>query len=302
MSFLVGAIPGLVALLVVVLVFRGYHLLRSDPSEHLLAEDLVLLRGEERKRGEGESAFQRVASALGSRMRAWLPPKVIRWLQRQVDVAGRPNGMSVDSILSNSARWMIILTPVVVIAVLQANVVQVILAIAAVIVLPLSRLSGMARKRREQIDRDLPDFLDVLAVTVSAGVGFRSALGTVAHRFEGPIGDEITTVLHQINNGATVRSAFTSMRQRTDSAAMDEFVTAYLQSEELGAPLVDTLNQIAAEMRKAAAQRMRQLAARIEPRVTMVVTTVMVPATIILIVGGMYVAVGGDQLGSLLGG
>lgn len=302
MSYLIGAIPGLVALLVVLLVFRGYHLLRSDPSEHLLAEDFVLLRGEERRRSEGESAFQRLSSALGSRLRIWLPARAVRWLQRQVDVAGRPNGMSVDSILANASRWIIILTPVVIIAIVQANVVQVILAIAAVIILPLARLSGMARKRREQIDRDLPDFLDVLAVTVSAGVGFRSALATVSQRFEGPVGEEIMTVLHQINNGATVRSAFTSLRQRTGSAAMDEFVTAYLQSEELGAPLVDTLNQIAAEMRKAAAQRMRQLAAKLEPRVTMVVTAVMVPATIILIVGGMYVAIGAEDLGSMLGG
>ncbi len=302
MSFLVGAVPGLVALLVVVLAFRGYHLMRSDPSQHLLAEDFVLLRAEERKRSEGESAFQRLSSALGSQLRQWLPAQVIRWLQRQVDLAGRPNGMSVDSLLASAARWIIILIPVVVIAIMQANVIQILLAIAAVIVLPLARLSGMARKRREAIDRDLPDFLDVLAVTVSAGVGFRSALGTVAQRFEGPMGQEIMTVLHQINNGATVRSAFSSLRQRTDSEAMDEFVTAYLQSEELGAPLVDTLNQIAAEMRKAAAQRMRQTAARIEPRVTMVVTAVMVPATIILIVGGMYVGVGGDQIGTLFGG
>lgn len=206
MSFLVGAIPGLVALLVVGLFFRGYHLLRSDPSEHLLAEDFVLLRAEERKRSEGESAFQRLSSALGSRLRVLLPPNVIRWLQRQVDIAGRPNGMSVDSLLSNASRWIIILTPVVILALVQANVVQVLLAIAAVIVLPLSRLSGLARKRRETIDRDLPDFLDVLAVTVSAGVGFRSALGTVAQRFQGPMGEEIMTVLHQINNGASVLS------------------------------------------------------------------------------------------------
>lgn len=302
MSVLVGAIPGLVALIVILLFFRGYHLMRSDPSQHLLAEDLVLLRAEERKRSQGESAFQRLASALGSKLRAWLPAKAIRWLQRQVDVAGRPNGMSVDVILTNAARWMILLIPIVVLAIVQANIVQVLLAIAVVVILPLARLSGMAHRRREQIDRDLPDFLDVLAVTVSAGVGFRSALDTVAHRFEGPIGEEIMTVLHQINNGATVRSAFTSLRQRVDSEAMDEFVTAYLQSEELGAPLVDTLNQIALDMRKAAAQRMRQLAARIEPRVTMVVTIVMVPGTLILVVGGMYVALGADQLGSVIGG
>lgn len=302
MNFLIGAIPGTVAVLVVVVLFRGYHLLRSDPSAHLMAEDFVLLRADERKRSEGEGAFQRLASAVGSQLRKVLPARAVRWIQGQIDIAGRPNGMSVDSLLSNAARWIIILTPVAILSLVQANVVQVLLAVVIVIVLPLSKLSGLARKRREIIDRDLPDFLDVLAVTVSAGVGFRSALGTVAQRFQGPVGEEIMTVLHQINNGATVRSAFTSLRRRTDSDAMDEFVTAYLQSEELGAPLVDTLNQIAAEMRKAAAQRMRQTASRLEPRITMVVTIVMVPATMVLIVGGMYVALGADQLGSLFGG
>lgn len=302
MSLLIGAIPGLVALLIVVLFFRGYHLLRSDPSEHLLTEDLVLLRAEERKRSEGQSAFQLLSSRLGGKLKVWLPASIVRWLQRQVDVAGRPNGMSVDSILTTAARWMIILVPIVLLAIVQANVLQLLLAVAVVIILPLARLSGMARRRREQIDRDLPDFLDVLAVTVSAGVGFRSALATVAKRFEGPVGEEIETVLHQINNGATVRSSLTTMRQRVDSEAMNEFVSAYLQSEELGAPLADTLNQIAAEMRKAAAQRMRQLAARIEPRVTMVITAVMVPGTIILLAGGMYVALGADQLGSVFSG
>lgn len=302
MGFLVGAIPGLVALLVVVLTFRGYHLLRTDPSTHLLAEDFALLREEERKRSAGQSAFQRLSSTVGSKLRVILPDRVIRWLQRQVDIAGRPNGMSVDSILANASRWMIILTPVAILAIFQANVIQVLLAIAAVVVLPLARLSGLARKRREAIDRDLPDFLDVLAVTVSAGVGFRSALATVAQRFEGPMGEEITTVLHQINNGATLRAAFTSLHDRTDSAAMNEFVTAYLQSEELGSPLVDTLNQMAAEMRRASAQRMRQMAAKLEPRITMVVTAVMVPATIILIMGGMYVAVGGSELISVFSG
>lgn len=302
MAFLVGAVPGLVALLTVVLFFRGYHLLRSDPSEHLMAEDFALLRQVERERSQGQSAFQRLSSGLGARLRTWLPARALHWLQRQVDLAGRPDGMSVDSLLTNASRWIILLSPAALLALMRGQVGQLILIAAAVLVLPLARLSGTARKRREAIDRDLPDFLDVLAVTVSAGVGFRSALHTVSQRFGGPMGEEITTVLHQISNGASVRSAFTALRQRTDSEAMNEFVTAYLQSEELGAPLVDTLNQIASEMRRASAQRLRQQAAKIEPRVTMVVTTVMVPATIILIGGGMYVAVGGDEIRSLFGG
>lgn len=174
------------------------------------------------------------------------------------------------------------------------------MAVLAIIVMPLARLSTLGRKRREQIDRDLPDFLDVLAVTVSAGIGFRQALGVVSTRFGGPLADEIMTTLHQITNGASVRAAFRALRERNSSDAMEEFTTAYLQAEELGAPLVDTLNQIAGDMRRAAAQRNRQKAAQLAPRVTLLTTVVMVPGAMILLIVGLYI--GADlNLGSFDG-
>lgn len=210
--------------------------------------------------------------------------------------------MSVDTLLASAARWLIIVSPAMVLFLIQGNLLFLALSLAAVIILPLASLSGKARQRRELIDRDLPDFLDVLAVTVSAGLGFRSALATVAARFGGPLAAEMQHTLNQMDNGASLRSAFLDLRARTDSEAMDEFITAYLQSEELGAPMVDTLNEIAGDIRRADAQRLRQKAAQAEPRVTLIVTVVMVPGCIILIGTGMFVAFGADQLGSVLGG
>ena len=92
------------------------------------------------------------------------------------------------------------------------------------------------------------------------------------------------------------------MRDRTRSDAVNEFVTAYLQAEELGAPLADTLNQIAADMRRANAQRMRQQAAKIEPRISLVMTMVLIPGALVILVGGMVLAMGADQIGGILGG
>lgn len=302
MNVLVGAVPGLIAVLAVVLFARGYHLLRSDPAEQLSTDDIVLLTGPERERAEGQSFLSRLADGLAIRLRPALPDRVIGVLQRQIDLAGRPDGMSVNSLIAGAARWLIIVSPAVVLFLVQGNFVFVLLCAVAVVVLPLAKLSGRARQRSEQIDRDLPDFLDVLAVTVSAGLGFRSALATVATRFGGPLAEEIQHALNQMANGASLRSAFLDLRARTGSEAMDEFITAYLQSEELGAPMVDTLNEIAGEIRRADAQRLRQKAAKAEPRVTLIVTVVMVPGCIILIGTGMFVAFGVDQLGSVLGG
>ena len=302
MSVLIGAIPGVVAVLAVIIFFRGYHLLRSDPADQLQASDLELLTGIERERAEGQSLLGRTADRLGVRLRRALPDRVVGMLQRQIDFAGRPDGMSVDTLAAAAMRWLIILSPGMLLFAMQGQWAFILLGLMIVVVLPLANLSAKARKRTEQIDRDLPDFLDVLAVMVSAGLGFRSALATVAGRFGGPLAAEVQHTLHQMNNGASLRSAFLDLRARTGSESMEEFITAYLQSEELGAPLVDTLNQIAGDIRRADAQRLRQEAAKAEPRATFIVTVVMVPGCIILLGTGMFIAFGADQLGSVLGG
>jgi tight adherence protein C len=301
-TVLAGVMPGLVAALAVGLLLRGYHLLRTDPDVGLNAEEVLYLNKSARDRAGSQSALTALSYRLVPRLRRVLSRQATRWLQQQVDMAGRPQGLDVDAVLAKFVLWGLMVGPIFVYGVFTGNLLFVVLPVAIIVVLPLAQLSGLARRRREAIDRDLPDFLDVLAVTVSAGLGFRAALLTVAGRFGGAISEEINTVLHQITNGASVRSAFSAMRDRTRSDAVNEFVTAYLQAEELGAPLADTLNQIAADMRRANAQRMRQHASKIEPRISLVMTTVLIPGAIVILVGGMFLALDAGQLGGVLGG
>ncbi len=300
MSWLVGTVPGVVAAVAVYLLLRGYRMLRTDPAADLAVEDIAILQGATQKRARSQGPVSAVAYRLAPRVLRLLPANAVTFLRRQVDQAGRPEGIDVDSVIARGVMWMLLVSPAVVIFVLQGRWLPVLMALAAILVMPLARLSTLARKRRERIDRDLPDFLDVLAVTVSAGIGFRQALGVVSERFGGPLSEEVTTTLHQITNGASVRSAFRAMRDRNTSESIEEFTTAYLQAEELGAPLVDTLNQIAADMRRASAQRYRQKAAAIAPRVTLLTTVVMVPGAMILLIVGLYI--GSDlDLGSFGG-
>lgn len=300
MNVLASAVPGLVALLAVAGIFHGYSLLRADPSADLEIEDLALLKGSEQARASGEGPIMRLAGRLTPWLRRRLPLRVVRQLQRQVDLAGRPNGMGVDDVLQRLMMWLLIVSPAAFLFLLQGQLFGVALSVAAVIVMPLARLSTAARKRTEALDRSLPDFLDVLSVSVGAGIAFRPALRMVSERFSGPLAEEFSTVLHQIANGASVRGAFTQLRARNDSEALGEFVTAYLQSEELGAPLRETLTQIAEDMRRSEAQRMRVKAARVAPRVTLISSLVLVPGTLIVLVVGLYL--GSEiNLGDILG-
>jgi tight adherence protein C len=145
------------------------------------------------------------------------------------------------------------------------------------------------RRRRDDIERTLPDFLDVLAVVVSAGLGFRQALERVNAVYRGPWSDEIRIALRQMDLGVSRRDAFDQLRKRNGSEQVGQFVTALQQGEELGAPIARTLLQIATDMRRTEAQNARRRASRMVPRATFVVTTLLVPATMLLLMAGTVI-------------
>lgn len=301
LSTLTVVLPGLAVAIAVLLAVHGYRLMRADVAEGLGLEELVALRPEQRRRAKGEGPIGRAATALAPRLRRRLPPRVIDWLQSQVELAGRPDGMSVDGLVRDILFWVLLLSPATVLFAATGDIKGMLLALIAPPILPLARLARLKRQRREALDRDLPDFLDILAVTVTAGVGFRAALLRVSERFGGPIAEEMQLALNQVQHGAALRGAFEQLRDRSDSEALAQFVTAFLQSDELGAPLVDALNQIAVDMRRDSAQRMRRKAAQVAPRVTLVTSLVLVPGTLIVLITGLVLGADLD-LNSIVGG
>ncbi len=301
MSLLIILLPGAAVAAAVLLALHGYRLLRADVAEGLNLEELVILRPEQQRAARGEGPLGRLATSLAPRVRRRLPARAVNWLQNQVDLAGRPDGTTVDTVLRGVVFWALLLLTPFVLFIIEGNVKGLLLCLVAPPILPLSRLARVRRLRRESLDRDLPDFLDILAVTVNAGVAFRPALLRVSQRFGGAISDEFALTLNQIQNGASVRAAFEQLRSRSDSEALAQFVTAFLQSNELGAPLVEALNQIALDMRREHAQRMRRQAARIAPRVTLVTSIVLVPGTLILLLVGLVLGSNID-FGALFGG
>ena len=163
-------------------------------------------------------------------------------------------------------------------------------------------LSRAGRLRQEAIERTLPDFLDILAVSVRAGLGYRYALRRVAEALEGPVAEEMLTVLRQIELGQDRRDAFLALRERNQSESLKSFVAAQLQAEELGVPLAEALNDIAGDMRRLAHQNARRQAQRAGPRVSLIVTTLIVPGSMILILLSVFFATGADGGGNPFGG
>jgi tight adherence protein C len=256
------------------------------------------------KRVGRTSLVARLYDFLGDRF----APRVLGYLsenkrttiRRKLDAAGKPGGMTLQGYAGRKAGYTIIMGGAGALFALRGNLLPGVLFIAFGWFYTDIWLSGVARARQARIQRDLPDFLDILAVTVSAGVAFRSALERVAEALEGPLGEEIMTALRQMELGMSRRQALVGIKDRNSSESLNQFITALLQAEELGVPLADALGNLAEDMRRSFYQAARRRAAKASPRVSLIVSTVIVPGAIILIVASVIAGTDLD-FGNFLG-
>ncbi|GAA2480362.1 DUF5936 domain-containing protein [Streptomyces gobitricini] len=273
-------------------VFHGIRMYRADAK---LPGDLVLALevGATRTTAVG-SGVDRLGMRWAPAVLGMMGPKRVDALRRRLDMAGNPGGMTVDRYAARRAVYGVlgVLAALAMLARGQTVVAVIVLLYGLTWTDVLLRLA--IRRRKDDIERTLPDFLDVLAVVVSAGLGFRQALERVAEKYSGPWSDELRITLRQMDMGVSRRDAFDQLRRRNASEQVSMFVTALQQGEELGAPIVDTLIQIANDMRRTDAQHARRTAAKAVPKTTLVVTMVMLPATMILIALSFYYGSGVD--------
>jgi tight adherence protein C len=98
-------------------------------------------------------------------------------------------------------------------------------------------LTMKTRSRRDTIRSELPDALDLLAVSVEAGLGFDGAVAKLVDHMEGPLIDEFGLMMSEIRVGETRTVALRKMAERVDATELSNFVRAVIQAEQLGISL-----------------------------------------------------------------
>jgi tight adherence protein C len=214
----------------------------------------------------------------------------LQQLDTMIRRAGRPDGVTLTMFVRREAAFLLLAMLFGLLFTLQGLwVVGVPLGLVLALWMRLwLLLAGTARQ--QQVDSELPDFLDVLSVTVTAGLGFRQALERVCELHDGALAAEMRTALQEMNVGTSRRQAFVSLRERNRSSGVGTFVTALLQAEELGVPLADALTAIASDVRREHAENVRRKAARAAPMVSLVVTLTILPGALLLIVSSVLIA------------
>lgn len=275
----------------------GGRMMRSTGLE-AVAEGIVDSEeaGKE-NRGFGDLLDRIGAKFMGTTLRIYGPNR-LRKLDLVIRRAGQPDGITVNAYVRRQTGFMILaLISFGVMLLLGQAFFGLLIGVLFAVWMRLW-LHSTAAKRQQEIERELPDFLDVLGVTVAAGLSFRQAIERISEHHQGPIGAEMRTVLDEMRVGIPRREALLGLRERNQSEAIASVVTALLQAEELGVPLHDALQDISQDARREHAQAMKVAAAKATPKVSVVVTTTILPAALLL-VGSALILSNADVLEGL---
>jgi tight adherence protein C len=152
-------------------------------------------------------------------------------------------------------------------------------------------LGSRARKRSWSMVLQLPDALDLLTISVEAGLGFDAALAKVVEKMEGPLVNEFRQALAEIRMGRTRRDALRDVVARADAQPISNFIGAIVQAEQLGVPIAKVLQIQSQQLRIERRQRAEEMAAKAPVKMLFPMVGCIFPTIFIVILGPAIISV-----------
>ncbi|MDQ1703159.1 MAG: tight adherence protein [Frankiaceae bacterium] len=233
-------------------------------------------------------AWTRLA-AVGRRL---TPGGRTETLRAKLDAAGSPAGWTVDRVLAYKVLGMLALGTFGIVSFFallhMATITAVFLTVALAVLglmLPNFVLYQTTYNRNEKLQRQLPDSIDMLSVSVEAGLGFDAALAQVARNTTGPLAQEFFRVLQEMQIGLGRAEAMRALAERTNIQDVKTFVSAMVQAEQFGIPIAQVLRIQSKEMRLKRSQRAEEQAQKLPVKIIFPVVFCILPALFVIVIG-----------------
>ena len=146
-------------------------------------------------------------------------------------------------------------------------------------------LGGRVKKRQKAILLMIPDALDLLTISVRAGLGFDAALGKVVEKLKGPLSDEFRRALAEVRVGKARRDALRDIVARTEVVPLTNFIGAIIQAEQLGVSISKVLQVQSEQLRIERRQRAEEQAAKAPIKMLFPLVGCIFPSLFIVILG-----------------
>lgn len=217
-------------------------------------------------------------------------------IKRKLDLAGNPPAWSVDRVIAFKVLGLFggLVLGLLLGTLIGGLLPTIAIAIGATLLgfyLPNIVLYQTAYNRSEQIRKDLPDALDLLTISVEAGLAFDAAVSQVARNTEGPLADEFFRVLQEMQIGMGRTEAMRALGERTDVDELQGFVTAMVQADAFGIPIANVLRVQAKEMRVKRSQRAEEAAQKVPVKILFPLIFCILPALFVVVLGPAAITV-----------
>ncbi len=220
-----------------------------------------------------------------------MPAKKKTELARRLQLAGSPSDLSPNEFLLVQYGLALGLGLTAGLALLAAGspVNKLVLAVVAALVvglwLPELYLKNKARAFKEEIQKGLPDVLDLLTVSVEAGLGFDAAIAKVIEKAKGHLAEEFNRVLQEIRMGKPRREALRDLGQRSGVDDLVTFVGAIIQADQLGVSIGNVLRLQSEQMRQKRRQSAEEKAMKAPIKMLIPLVLFIFPTIFIVLLG-----------------
>ncbi len=212
-------------------------------------------------------------------------------IRRRLDVAGNPEGWTVERVQAGKVIGAIalFLISVALTTVMDASFTVRIVAIVAATAVgwfgPNFYLYQRVYERSKLIQRSLPDAIDLMTISVESGLAFDAAVQQVARNTDGPLAEEFSRVLREMQIGQGRAEALRGLAERTEVDDLKGFVTSMVQADSFGIPIANVLRIQSSEIRMKRRQRAEEQAQKVPVKITVPLIFCILPCLFIAVMG-----------------
>ncbi|MFF1251028.1 type II secretion system F family protein [Pseudarthrobacter sp. NPDC058329] len=230
-----------------------------------------------------------LSAELSTIVRRITPAGYVAWLDKQLGALGRPKEWPLERLLvvkpvlalggAAVGLYIFLASPA------PARFAVLLASIAFGYFAPDLLIRTNAEKRRARIRQELPNTLDQMLISVQAGLGFEAAMARTAQNGSGPLADELTRTLQDMQVGRSRKEAYLAMSDRVDVPDLRSFIRAIVQADAYGIAIAKVLKLQAYEMRIKRRQRAEEHAMKIPVKILFPLIFFIFPALFIILLG-----------------
>jgi tight adherence protein C len=218
-------------------------------------------------------------------------------IRHKLDLAGNPPGWTVDRVVGGKVVGLVVgLLAAFAFSLLIGPALSLrILMLAGGAVVgyfaPSLFLYQKAYDRSNQMARELPDAIDLLTISVESGLGFDAALQQVARNTDGPLADEFSRMLREMQIGSGRSASLRALAERTNVPEIRTFVSAMVQADAFGIPIAQVLRVQSSEIRVKRRQKAEEKAQQVPVKITIPLIFCILPCLFIAVMGPAAISI-----------